>query len=353
MTLVPAPNGLDSLDCPLLPLARGLRRLDQTLVLYTLIFVVIVSMAVVALAAQAVLRLGRSRGARAQALGGILAAMPVPSSTRPSTIDLAPNLAGAAAPTSAASGALAPTSSSTLPEVAALNGRSPSDSRLPSGPLSPHNDAMAESTNHPPVHDDGTHEAEDDAAYEPLVDPATGFATRRVWDEVFRREEHRFARYGRPVTLLVAELEGLDALDAMLGEGEADRLILTVAATMRRSARVADFLARTGRTRFVAMLPETDEVAAINYVERVRSACDMWLEASGVAVRLAVGWAQPIAGGCLADAMRLAVDRMNADRLRQCIPAAPTTELPRRRRRPSWPVRMTRGTREGGGTGDL
>jgi hypothetical protein len=76
------------------------------------------------------------------------------------------------------------------------------------------------------------------------------------------------------------------------------------------------------------LLPETDEVAAVKYVERVCSECDMWLAAGGVAVRLAVGWAQPIAGGRLADAMRLADDRMNADRRRQSLRAAPSTAVP-------------------------
>lgn len=307
--------------------------MDQTLVLDIIIVAVIVNMVVIALAARAVRRRGRGRDDRVPAPGGILAAMPAYSSTRPSTIGLVPNLVGAPAPTSAASGALAPTSSTTFPTVAALNDRAPSNSRLPSGPsgrwtLPPHNDPKAESTIHALVHGDGGPEAEDDAADEPLVDPATGFATRRAWDEVFRHEEHRFARYGRPVTLLVVELEGLDSLAAMLGQGAADRLIPPVAASMRRSARAADFLARAGHTRFVALLPETDEVAAINYAERVCSECDMWLEAGGVAVRLAVGWAQPIAGGHLADAMRLADDRMNADRRRQCPRAAPSTAVP-------------------------
>jgi diguanylate cyclase len=206
---------------------------------------------------------------------------------------------------------------------------------------------------HPPVKADGIREADDDAAYEPLFDPATGFASRRMWDEVIRQEEHRFARYGRPVTLLVAELEGPDALAGMLGEDEAERLILTVSETMRRSARAADFFARAGRTRLVAMLPETDEVAAINYVERVRSASDMLIEASGVAVRLAIGWAQSMAGVDLADALRLADDRMKADCRRQHIRAAPTTEPPDRRRISSWFVTVTRGAREGHGTGHL
>ena len=307
--------------------------MDQTFVLDTLLVVVIVNIVVIALAARAVRRLDRSRDDRAPVRGGILAAMPASLSTRSSTIDLAPNLVGAAAAAPAPSGALAPISSTTFLTVAAMNDYAPSDSPLASGPsgsgtLPPHNEPEAEPTINAPVHGDGAREAEDDDTHGPLVDPATGLATRRAWDEVFRHEEHRFARYGRPVTLLVAELEGLDALAAMLSQAAADRLIPPVAATMRRSARTADFLARTGHTRFVALLSETDEVAAINYVERVRSACDMWLEASGVAVRLIVGWAQPTAGGCLADAMRLADDRMNADRRRQCIRGAPTTAAP-------------------------
>jgi len=76
------------------------------------------------------------------------------------------------------------------------------------------------------------------------------------------------------------------------------------------------------------LLPETDEIAAINYVERVRSECDMWLEARGLAVRLAIGWAQPTVGGSLADALRLAHDRMNTDRRRKDFRTAQATAMP-------------------------
>ncbi|MFI5259379.1 MAG: GGDEF domain-containing protein [Candidatus Limnocylindrales bacterium] len=155
-----------------------------------------------------------------------------------------------------------------------------------------------------------------------LTDPATGLASLRVWSEVLRNEENRFARQGRPVTLVVAELNGLDSLAVWFGWDTADRLIAPLARVMRQSARAADVIARTGPTRFVAMLPETDEIAATNYTERVRSQCDMWLEAGAIAVRLAVGWAQPVAGGRLADALRLADERMKADRSRRDFGAA-------------------------------
>ena len=216
--------------------------------------------------------------------------------------------------------------------AAVTDDTAPSDSHLPSErprrwKLPPHDDPRAESAIRAFLRGPApeTEVAENE---ETFVDPATGFATRRAWDEVFHHEEHYFARYSRPVTLVVAELEGVDSLAAVLGQSAANRLIPPVAAAMQRSAREADFLARTGPTLFVALLPETDEVAAINQVERVRSECDKWLEAGGLAVRLVLGWAQPRTGGSLADALRLAGDRMNADRRRQGFRTQRATAVP-------------------------
>ena len=44
--------------------------------------------------------------------------------------------------------------------------------------------------------------------------------------------------------------------------------------------------------RFGIILPETDEIAAINYIERVRQACELWLESGAIALDLAAGWAK-------------------------------------------------------------
>jgi hypothetical protein len=58
------------------------------------------------------------------------------------------------------------------------------------------------------------------------------------------------------------------------------------------------------------LLPETDEVAAINYVERVRRACELWLESGAIALSLAVGWAGTTGDPTLPEAQRVATDRM-------------------------------------------
>jgi hypothetical protein len=64
------------------------------------------------------------------------------------------------------------------------------------------------------------------------------------------------------------------------------------------------------------LLPDTDEVKAINYVERVRSACDLWLEAGAVSLRLSMGWAEINANQPVDPAIQTAEQRLNTERHR-------------------------------------
>ena len=64
-------------------------------------------------------------------------------------------------------------------------------------------------------------------------------------------------------------------------------------------------------------MPETDEIAAINYVERVRRACELWLESGAIALRLAAGWAGTAGDPTLLEAMRVATDRMYVELRRE------------------------------------
>jgi diguanylate cyclase (GGDEF)-like protein len=123
-------------------------------------------------------------------------------------------------------------------------------------------------------------------------------------------------RYGHPATIVLVELAGVDRLAERLGPEAADRLIPPIAATMRRHARAADNLARLGPARFGVLLAETDEVVAINYIERVRSACDVWLQSGAVALRLSIGWAEVGPKQPVEVALRAAETRLNAERQR-------------------------------------
>jgi diguanylate cyclase (GGDEF)-like protein len=120
----------------------------------------------------------------------------------------------------------------------------------------------------------------------------TGFDLPATWAKRLTEENARIQRYGRAATIVLVELGSLDRLAERLGADAAERLIPPIATTMRRHARSSDSLARLGHTRFALLLPDTDEVKAINYIERVRASCDVWLEAGAVSLRLSIGWAE-------------------------------------------------------------
>ena len=145
------------------------------------------------------------------------------------------------------------------------------------------------------------------------TDPATGMLTPSGWGRVVADEDARVRRYRRPATIVMVELDGLDRLTSRLGEAAGDRLIPAVAETIRRLAREADHVAQLGPGRFGVLLPETDEIQAIHYIERVRRTCDLWLESGAVALRLAMGWASASGDDNLHDAGRAATERMFAE----------------------------------------
>jgi diguanylate cyclase (GGDEF)-like protein len=151
----------------------------------------------------------------------------------------------------------------------------------------------------------------------PVANDAVG---RLEWEHRVREEESRLARYRRPVTVVLVELEGMERLLDRFGPDAAERIALPVGKTLARQARSSDQVARIASSRFAILLPETDEVQAINYVERIRTECDRWLAAGAVSMRLAIGWASPAPGGDLHTATLIAEERLNADR-RRIIPS--------------------------------
>ena len=148
------------------------------------------------------------------------------------------------------------------------------------------------------------------------TDALTGLLLPGEWNRIVTDEDARMQRYGRAATVVLIEVDGFDRLVGVLGHDAGDRILPAVADTLSRNARGADHLARLGPARFGVLLPETGEVEAVNYIERVRQACDMWLESGAIALRLSIGWASPAAARSLTEAVSAAQDRMYADQRR-------------------------------------
>jgi diguanylate cyclase (GGDEF)-like protein len=164
-----------------------------------------------------------------------------------------------------------------------------------------------------------------EASNDPTIDSLTGLLVPSAWSRIVADEDARIKRYHRSATIVVIELEGLDKLVQLMGPGSIERIVPAVADTIRRGAREADHVARLGTGRFAVLMPETDEILAINYVERIRRACELWLEAGAVALHLAMGWASSAGDGGLTDVETAATDRMYLE-LRRTARASTATE---------------------------
>ncbi len=151
------------------------------------------------------------------------------------------------------------------------------------------------------------------APLDPLHDPVTGLESAFAWDRHTREEATRLRRYGRPFAIVFAELDGLDRLADRVGASAAGRIVPAIGQVLKRQARAVDIIARVGPARFAVLLPETDEVRAINYIERVRAACDVWLQAGAVALQLSFGWASPGPEGDIHTAQLRAEERLQGE----------------------------------------
>ncbi len=146
------------------------------------------------------------------------------------------------------------------------------------------------------------------------TDPFTGLEGPEFWRKLVIAEVAQAQRYRRPLTVVLLDVDGMDDLARIWGEDIARHTMRETAQCLRRMARTSDHLTRIGPTRFGILLTETDEVAAINFVERIRVAGAKALPRTADLSRFVFGWASPKAGDSPEAVVLRAEGRMAADR---------------------------------------
>ena len=104
------------------------------------------------------------------------------------------------------------------------------------------------------------------------TDPLTGLLNRRAFEELFELEIERSRRSGRPLSILVGDLDGFKAVNDKLGHQAGDACLRQLADELGKWKRRIDMAARLGGEEFALLLPETDERGAFLVAERLRRA---------------------------------------------------------------------------------
>lgn len=103
-------------------------------------------------------------------------------------------------------------------------------------------------------------------------DPLTGLANHRTFFERLHADVERARRHGRPLGLVVIDLDHFKRVNDTRGHQAGDRVLVEVAERLSPLVRAEDTLARVGGEEFAWLLPEADARSAWAAAERARRA---------------------------------------------------------------------------------
>jgi diguanylate cyclase (GGDEF)-like protein len=101
------------------------------------------------------------------------------------------------------------------------------------------------------------------------TEPLTGLFNRREFERVLAREIARTSRTGRSFAVLLLDLDRLKSINDACGHLAGDRAIRRVAKALRTTCRLTDAAGRIGGDEFAVILPEANETAARQFLDRV------------------------------------------------------------------------------------
>jgi diguanylate cyclase (GGDEF)-like protein len=130
------------------------------------------------------------------------------------------------------------------------------------------------------------HEREKNSA---RLDYLTGIANQKGFYEAIRVEIARHRRGKSPLSVAYLDCDNFKDVNDRFGHKEGDRLLGTVAQTLRGHLRRTDVIGRLGGDEFAIVLSNTDKDRAINVVDKLRHELNAIMAEHGWPVTFSVG----------------------------------------------------------------
>ncbi len=102
------------------------------------------------------------------------------------------------------------------------------------------------------------------------TDQLTGLPNRRHFDEIFARILGETDRYGGRSALVLVDVDHFKKVNDTYGHEAGDAVLIAVGRALNEERRTTDFVARLGGEELAMLLPQTDEVGALEVAERLR-----------------------------------------------------------------------------------
>jgi diguanylate cyclase (GGDEF)-like protein len=101
-------------------------------------------------------------------------------------------------------------------------------------------------------------------------DPLTGLMNRRAMVERFEYQLSHYQRNRIPFAVLMGDIDHFKRINDTCGHAEGDRVLISIAKSIRENLRSQDLLARWGGEEFLILLPDTDLEGGITVAEKIR-----------------------------------------------------------------------------------
>ena len=105
-----------------------------------------------------------------------------------------------------------------------------------------------------------------------LTDSLTGMQNRRYFDDALREYLEEFQRIGKPVGLMILDLDHFKDVNDTHGHDVGDEVLRAVANCLKDMTRYHDVVARLGGEEFAVVAPNMDNDLLMKLAERIRKA---------------------------------------------------------------------------------
>lgn len=121
------------------------------------------------------------------------------------------------------------------------------------------------------------------------TDGLTGIVNRRFFGEILALEYKRSLRYERSFTLAYFDVDNFKQINDCFGHNTGDKLLVTIAQTIKKHIRDPDTIARLGGDEFALLLPETNYKAAKYILYRLQQKLAIAIEAYSPPISFSIG----------------------------------------------------------------
>jgi diguanylate cyclase (GGDEF)-like protein len=145
------------------------------------------------------------------------------------------------------------------------------------------------------------------------LDQLTGLYNRRSGEQRLAEEISRAVRHERPLTILLADLDGLKQINDRLGHAAGDLVLKGFSERLRKAIRGSDLAVRLGGDEFMVLLPEC-RAEEVKHVLNRLDGLEVDFEGTKIPVRFSRGWTDYKPGETAEELLRRGDEALYADK---------------------------------------